>query len=329
MDDLYARLKPPAPAFAAADRAALRRDLFGEVAATASGIAHGVTVQLGPRSPGRRRRTFVVAAAASIAGLGIAGLVAVERSGPSAPPAGSGAAPSSPSSAWLPPGEEFPIIDRGPASETQGGPVVEALSRRIDVPGYAERIVAPSLTYTGGPTAELQACVWSDRGGSCRPEWNPVTWGFEDDADADGALFTFDGLPAGTAFATYTNGEAVYWQRPVHGFAAFPNLPGTDEVVTAWDADGNAVAAFEIASYNAAQTDAVLPPDVGLTDEVRNDVFQLTWSSMRTCLQSAGGEVNGTFSVAKFPDDVDQIVIWDRCVTEVKALIANRVAELT
>lgn len=329
MDDLYARLKPPVPALAEVDRAALRRSLFGSTETARRAAARGTTIRLTPRSPGRRPRTIVGVAAAAIGVLGVAGLMAVERDDTPAPPAAGTAPTSPPSTAWQPPGEEFPIVDLGPATESQGGPVVEALTRRIEVPGYDERTLAPSLTYTGGTTAELQSCVWSDRGGACRPEWNPVTWSFDDEADADGALFTFNGLPAGTAFVGYSDGETEYWQRPVFGFAAFPNLPGTAEVVTAWDENGVAIDTFDTEAYEAAQTRAVLPPDVGLSDEVRNDVFQLTWSSMRTCLTEQGGEVDSTFSAARFPDDVDQIAVWDDCVAEVKAIVAERVAELT
>jgi hypothetical protein len=333
MDDLYARLKPPAPALADVDRAALRRSLFGSTATARPAPTRGTTtVRLTPGSPGHRPRAIVGAAAAAIGVLGIAGLLAVDRGDDRVTPsAGSPPATDAPAATarpvWQPPGEEFAITDLGPATESQGGPVVEALTRRVGVPGYADRTLAPSLTYSGGTTAELQDCVWSERGGQCLPEWSPTWWSTSDDGDAARGLFTFGGLPPGTAVVGYADGETAYWQRPVRGFAAFPNLPGRAEVVTAWDAGGTVITTVDLATYAGV---TVQPPDgVGLSPGAINELNQLTWSSMRTCLSARGGEVGGTFSVADFPDDVDQTAVWDECVAEVKAIVARRVDELT
>jgi hypothetical protein len=49
---------------------------------------------------------------------------------------------------------------------------------------------------------------------------------------------------------------------------------------------------------------------------------------MAACLTQHGGTLTEA-DVATFPDGVDQIAVWNDCVTNVKAIVAQRVAELT
>jgi hypothetical protein len=275
------------------------------------------------RRPGRRIAVTAAGIAAAAAAVTVLALVAR----PDDPTVRVPATEPIPTP-WQPPGTEFPLTDLGPATESQGGPVVAALTRRVGAPGYPERIVAPSLAYHGGPTAEVEYCVWSDRGGACRPEWYPTSWSFSDDADAAGALFTFDGLPAGTAFAGYSDGETEHWQRPVFGFAAFPNLPGTAEVVTAWDADGTLIGTYGPGAIPDAEGTVELPAPVVASQGDVQEFFSLTWSSMAACLTEHGGALSEG-DVATFPDGVDQVAVWTDCVVNVKAIVAQAVAALT
>jgi hypothetical protein len=47
---------------------------------------------------------------------------------------------------------------------------------------------------------------------------------------------------------------------------------------------------------------------------------------MRDCLTARGGTLAG--NVATFPPDVDQVVVWEQCVTETKQIVGDAVTEL-
>jgi len=67
-------------------------------------------------------------------------------------------------------------------------------------------------------------------------------------------LWTIEGLPANAAFVSYSDGDLQLWQRPIMGFAAFPNVEGRDEMVIAYDGDG-----IEVGRFGAAQQAAGFP----------------------------------------------------------------------
>ena len=112
----------------------------------------------------------------------------------------------------------------------------------------------------------------------------------------------------------------------------FPNLPGTAEVVTAWDTDGTLVGTYGPGAIPDAQGNVDLPAPAIVAQGDVQVLFSLTNASMEACLTEHGGALTDgdvTFAVATFPDGVDQIAVWNDCVVDVKAIVAQAVAELT
>lgn len=298
-----------------------------EMPAHWAGPTTATVTAIDPRRRGRAIGTAAVGIAAAT--VLVVGLAVVARDGDvdvdpvTMPP---------PPPAWSPPGTEFPIVDLGPATESPGGPVVAALTRVVGVDGHPDQIVAPSLTYSGGASAELQQCTWENTSGGCRPEWNPATWSTGvtssvDNGDGEFDLFMIEGLPAGAAYVGYADGDVQHWQRPVLGFGAFPDVPGGNEVVTAWDASGSELAVYDQAAYLRVAQTAVHPLRADLPQSEFDAVFDLTRASMRSCLIDAGGTVSSG-DIATFPEGVDQVATWDECVVAVKDVVSQAVADL-
>lgn len=286
------------------------------------------TATIVPITSGRSTRRMVMAAAGIAAAAAAIGGLAVVARPDSAPAPAASTVP-----AWQPPGEEFPSVDLGPATDSPGGPTVAALTRAIQIDGHPVQLVTTHLSYARGDTAEVQYCSWERGGGGCRPEWNPATWSFGvtssvDNRDADFDLFTVEGLPPEAAYVGYDDGDGPRWQRPVAGFAAFPHVLGQHRGITTWDADGNVLATYDEAGYLAAVGELDRPPMKEFSEEQQVELDELTRSSMGDCLIAGGGELSAG-GVATFADGIDQIAIWDECVAEVKAIVAQRVAELT
>jgi hypothetical protein len=307
-----------------------------ELPAAWVGPVTATVVPIGRRRSARRVATLVagVAAAAAL----VVALATVARPGGADPaPAASTSAPA----IWAPPGTEFALTDLGASAASPGGPVVEALTRRIGVAGHPDQIVSPSLTYMGAATAEVHQCVWENGGGGCNPEWNPATWSIGrtssvDNGDADFDLVTVDGVTADAAFVGYTSGDVAYWQRPVAGFAALPYAGDADVSVTAWDRNGVVVATYDDDAYFDLVSEP--HPTLGyvakgrplvadLSQEQHESLSELTRSSMRTCLTDRGGTI-GDGDVATFAPSVDQVAIWDECVAAVKEIVGEAVAAL-
>jgi len=308
-------------------RDALRAD--AELAPTMSDDWRGLTeVVVDAHRQNRRssRRPFVVAAmgvAATLVLLIVLAITRYERGEP---------APSSTPPAWQPAGIEKPIVDLGPATDVWDGPVVAALTRRIGVDGHPPQILTTSLSYSqGAASAVLQFCTWENGSGGCRHEWNTATWSTSrtssiDNGEAAFDLWTLEGLPADAAYVTYSQGENMYWQRPIAGFVAFPYQDGSPmPVVVAYDESGVDLGRYDDTTQ-MSQPAAAFPPRVDQTQDPFEELYDLTRQSMRTCLTEHGGAF-GSGDVATFADGSD-LVAWNACVTIVKQAVASRFGEL-
>jgi hypothetical protein len=272
----------------------------------------------------RRRIVVAVAAAAAfVAGLVIVTHIRGNDPRPASPPA------------WRPAGIEFPTIDLGPASTVWDGPVVEALTRRVGVEGHPPQVVTRSMSYSGHDTAVEQACTWEGGSGGCRLVGGPFTWSNSitssvDNGVADFDLWTVEGLPTEVAFVSYVDGDQVLWQRPIAGFAAFPNVPGNDEVTTAYDADGVALGRFDSSTYNSiylnSSFDSGLTPRDDIPPAAYGQFDTVTRKELAECLTASGGTI-GTGNVTTFATDADQLAVWSRCVQNVQAIVAEHLAD--
>lgn len=276
-----------------------------------------------PESSLRRRRFAIIGAvAASVLLITTLALVANQRR--------ADVVPATNPTPRQPQGTEFPIVDLGPATEVTDGPVAESLTRRIGIEDHPDQILDTSLSYLGNDTAVEQRCVWEvNGGGACRPAWNGQTWTVSitssiDNHLADRDLWRIEGLPDEAVFVSYADGDLQLWQRPVAGFAAFPNVDGDLEVVVAYDASGT-----EIGHYGAGQTDEQLddvdvPPRADLSAAQQTELEELTTRELTDCLVSNGAKISAG-DVATFAADIDQLTVWNSCVELVRAAVGEAV----
>ncbi|HSP27483.1 MAG TPA: hypothetical protein VLN74_02955 [Ilumatobacteraceae bacterium] len=233
---------------------------------------------------------------------------------------------------WVPPGKEFASTDFGPLASAYAGPVVAGLSRQISIEGHRPlQVVTASLRYDGRATATEQVCVSENGGGGCRDSSGPVPWSVfmtssVDNGDADFDLWGVEGLPENTAFVSYSDGDLQLWQRPIMGFAAFPNVEGNEEIVIAYDADGTELGQFGVAYLTATAVDEPAPLLADISQAEFQELSDLTTNTVRECLTSRGGTFTG--DVATFPSDVDQAAVWEQCVAETKQIVGDAVQEL-
>lgn len=286
-----------------------------ELRAEWTGAALVSAADISKTSFGWQRALVAVAAAAAL----IVGLAVAARPGSEAP--------ASAPTPWLPEGTEFPSVDLGPATEVPNGPAVQDLTRSIGIDGHPPQVVATSLQYLGNDTAVVSTCTSELGSSGCRPEWNPSTWSTSvtssvDNGYADFDLWTIEGLPAEAAFVTYVDGDFELWQRPIRGFAAFPNVEGRSEVAVAYDANGKELERFTADRQPGSIGQA--PPLADLSDDDLNRLGKLTDDEMRTCLLANGAVVNEG-DVAMFVEQVDQIAIWNQCVGAVKDTVRDAV----
>ncbi len=278
-----------------------------------------------PVAPGRTSRLAVVLGVAAATVL-VIGLALVVR------PDGTTTAPASVASAWMPSGTEFPLTDLGPATEVFNGLAVEALTRQVGVEGHPPQVIATTIGYWATATAVVSVCTSENGSSGCRPDSYPISWSTSvtssvDNGFADYDLWTVEGLPAAAAFVSYVDGDQQLWQRPVAGFSAFPNMPGSDEVVIAYDAAGSELARFGAAEAQAVSALVVAPPQADISRAQFDELTDLTRTTMETCLVEVGGTV-GVGNVVTFADDVDQIAVWDQCVASVQADVAAAVTAI-
>ena len=275
-----------------------------------------------PRTPTRTRWVPAVFGAAAAALLLVALVVVAGQRNESAPVA---------TPPWSPPGEEFASSDLGPATMVFGGPVVAALTRQVVIEGHPPQIISTSIAYYGHATALEQVCTSHGASSGCRPEWVTTSWSTSmtssvDNGDAIFDLWTIEGLPANTAFVSYNEGDLALWQRPIMGFAAFPNVPGEEQVVIAYALDGTEIGRFGAEQQAATQSAGAAPLQADLSTRDVSNLSELTSSTMRDCLTMRGGTLDG--DVATFPPEIDQIVVWDECVAETKQIVGDAVTEL-
>jgi hypothetical protein len=233
---------------------------------------------------------------------------------------------------WVPPGTEFTSTDFGPVAAFYGGPVVAGLSRQISVEGHRPlQVITASVSYQGFATATEQVCVYENGGGGCRDAASGVPWSVfmtssVDNGDAEFDLWGVEGVPEKTAFVSYSDGDLQLWQRPIMGFAAFPNVAGDDEIVIAYDVDGTELGQFGVAYLTATAADLPAPLRADISEAEFQALSDLTANTVRDCLTSRGGTFTG--DLAAFPSDVDQAAVWGRCVAETKQIVGDAVKEL-
>jgi hypothetical protein len=249
----------------------------------------------------------------------------------SAPPTTAVAEPAA-APYWVPPGTEFASTDLGPLASAYAGPVVAGLSRQISIEGHRPlQVVTASLSYVGYATATELVCASENGGSACRDASSPVPWSISITSSVDNGHSTFDlwrveGLPENTTFVSYSDGDLQLWQRPILGFAAFPNVAGNDEIVIAYDDDGTELGQFGVAYLTATAVDEPAPLLADISQAEFQGLSDLTANTVRECLTSRGGAFTG--DVATFPSDVDQAAVWEQCVVETKQIVGDAVQAL-
>ena len=239
----------------------------------------------------------------------------------------------SPSAAWQPAGVEYPLVDLGPATSSHYI-TAAGLSRMVQIPGQPVLTIARTIQYAFGASAEEQLCEDFAGGAGCAPDY---TWGKQPDISvsssvdnrvADEDIWMWDGLPQGTTYVEYVDGNSHMWQRPIAGFAAFPDVKGRSEVATAFADDGTVLGRAGGGVIDAP-TQAVGTGEVRADiDSVQNDeLVLLTSATMHDCLTQSGGTWD-SFNVATFAAGVDELSIWTECVAKTKQVVGARVAEM-
>ena len=247
-------------------------------------------------------------------------------------PATTAVADQASAAGWVPPGTEFASTDFGPVAAFYAGPTVAGLSRQISVEGHRPlQVVTASLSYNGFATATEQVCVHENFGGGCRDASSGVPWSVYmtssvDNGDGEFDLWGVEGVPEKTAFVSYSDGDLQLWQRPIMGLAAFPNVAGDDEIVIAYDVDGNELGQFGVAYLTETAADLPSPLRADISEVEFQELSDLTTDTVRDCLTSRGGTFTG--DLATFPSDVDQAAIWMQCVGETKRVVGDAVQAL-
>jgi hypothetical protein len=280
----------------------------------------GPTIELaaGPQS---RRRPVLMLAAVAAAIVVVAGTAyLVTRPNDAAP------------GAWQPAGVEYPIVDLGPATSSRNL-TTASLSRMIQVPGQPVATLTRTVEYFFGPTAVEMRCVELS-GEGCAPDW---TWGRQPDVsisssvdnhEASEDIWMWNGLPAGTAYVAYIDGDRHLWQRPISGFAAFPDVAGRNEVVTAYSSEGTVLGQVGggVASPPVGG-EATAPMNADVSTTQFAELEALTTTTMRDCLDAAGATWPAV-NVATFAAGVDGSSIWAGCVATTKQIVGDRVAAM-
>jgi hypothetical protein len=233
---------------------------------------------------------------------------------------------------WTPAGVEFPLEDLGVPDSNLLGITVAGLSRSLGVEGHPPLVIATSLLYDGGATAELQRCLSQDGSAGCAPEWTSdrpdvgVTSSVDNGA-AGYDLWTWANVPAEAAYVTYVGGDQNRFQRPVAGVAAFPNVDGFDSVAIAYTSNGIELARVDRATLDAATERLETPLLADITQPQYQELTELTDTTLRDCLIDDGANLDAA-NVAAFPAGVDDLEVWDQCVASVKQVVADRIDEM-
>jgi hypothetical protein len=286
-----------------------------------TGPVVAVTAPSAP-SPSWHRRGAIWLGAAVAATVGV--LVIADLGG-----APHGDVDSAVTAAWTPPGAEFLLEDLGVPESNPFGITIAGMSRALGVEGHPPLVTATSLHYAGGATAELQRCLSQNGSAGCySPESrrHRVSVGITSSVDngvADYDLWTWDNVPSDAVYVTYTDGSQVRWQRPLAGVVAFPNVPGDDEVVIAYNRRGTELARVDratIAAENRRYERGALA-DISRTQY--EQLSTLTDTTFVSCLTDHGARI-GT-NVAVLPTGVDELAVWNQCVARVKQVVGDRI----
>lgn len=273
-----------------------------------------------------RPRRVLLAAGLTAAAATLVGIVII------APSLLSITEPATEAGQWLPAGTEFPSIDLGPAISVPSPPAVEALTRRIGIDGHPDLIVARSVSYMSGETAEELNCTWENGSGGCRSASAPTFWSISITSSVDNSagetnLWLLEGLPDNVAYVAYATSDQKLWQRPISGLVAFP-YTSSDPVVIGYDYSGAEVGRYSNEFYFELAQSYAPPPVADLTDAEMLQLSDLTGNTMTSCLAESGGRISAG-GVATFAEDANQVAIWDNCVKVVQATVAARVMEIS
>lgn len=148
-----------------------------------------------------------------------------------------------------------------------------------------------------------------------------------DSGVAEDVAWTVEGLPGDVAFVSYTDGDKHLWQRPIASFAAFPDVEGMNEVVIAYDSSGGELGRYGAAEVQASAFVGDMPQQADISQVQFEELAGLTRDELSACLARNGGTV-GVGDVATFAIDVDQVAVWNDCVTSVEQVVADRVTEI-
>ena len=110
-----------------------------------------------------------------------------------------------------------------------------------------------------------------------------------DNRQANFDLWTWSNVPDGVDYVTYVDGDTQYWQRPVAGVVAFPNVEGDEQVAVAFDHDG-----VQVARANGQPRPGGEVPDgsewADISTSQLEQLMQTLQNSLRQCLTSHGAE---------------------------------------
>jgi hypothetical protein len=280
----------------------------------------------------RRRSPWVAAAAVGLVAAAIGGAIALRPSTSSRVVRTAG---------FIPAGTEFPLTDLGPATQSVpfGGVTTDRLLRGVSVPGHNSLTVVRTLIYVHGPTAERAECISPGTNLFCLAEEMgsllPKVFHFYGEAGSNGVpeppldLAVWTNVPADAAYVSFIGGAEELWQRPVLGMAVFPTLG----LATAYTADGTELTRIDMDKASATDPLINLGPPLDVSDAQGEELGLLTNSTMASCLNAHGGistgnSTTGDGNVVVFDPSVNQVEIWDGCVTETKRIVAERVTSM-
>jgi hypothetical protein len=241
---------------------------------------------------------------------------------------------------FVPAGVEYPLTDLGEPDHGASGLTVAALARVTQVPGQPPIVSGPTLSYSGGASAEVQWCTSSSGGAGCSPEWLVgVPWVGQtssvDNLHADFDVWTWSNVPAEAAFVTFTQSDSRLWQRPVHGMVQFrvtkatqPGVAGVPVQAVALDAAGNELQRADDQTVYEAGMKVTAPPQADLTAAQGVAIVELTDRTIRTCLSQVGATYSDYGTVAFLPASTNVQLVWNTCVAETKATVAAAVKEI-
>lgn len=235
---------------------------------------------------------------------------------------------------WEPPGEEFPLEDRGPATSLEariGLPVVQELTRSLAVAGQPPLTVFTALTYGGGREAEELRCVAQGGSAACGPESggrgpHVSTTASIDNGQADFDLWVWGNVGSGVEYVTYSDGDRHYWQSPVAGVVAFPDVPGDDEVVIGFSRDGVELARADHLTATAWE-DGGHSARADISQTELEALISLTEDSLRGCLTDRGGEPVSP-ELVTLPGGVDVDQTWEVCAAQAKAAVVRQLGQM-